>query len=744
VPKQLVPSRHSLVAVRTALLYLFLALQQSYAQSRDVALGHFRSLSIPERFERFTIIPSPSSSELRAVLWNPGGNVITIVTMSIERDSLLSASVVGTRHSADDVMVRDIDADERSEIIVVHRRERTLGIYAEAVPDSFALAREIRLPVVPAGSLLADVTSDGHLDLLLFERTSPGLHLMSGDGKGNFRPSRVIAQDNMIGWIDSAQLNDDNLADIILYDWVRGEMLFLYGVGRGRFLEQTILPVDGNLLRFSVERLSPLPVADLVLLHQHPPAVEVWQGDGYGDFKSKNTFRLTAQSVDYAIADVNGDGWKDLVLLEGSMNLVVYLSAPSEPFAERREYFLGGAMNQMVALDVNHDRRTDVVMLSRLSATLGIVFNGNAAVTLRDSLEFLVGRNPTGVQFEDVDSDGYHDILVLSNGSGTLNLFEGKGEIGIYGQKFFNLPTNARTIAFHSRDDSTTRYVLSYPTDKSISYFGYNHRRRSTVNATIPEVGELEVLYSSVTASGRAEFYCFNAASMAGIPSLSYFQELENSRFIERSFRLTIPDLLYGASVGDLDNDGLMDAVVLYRNTLSRKYELAVLRGDSVGNFSRRSYLKEILQLELRKSYLYLTDLDHDKNLDLIICFPESGKLVAVARGNGDGTFGEMITIASPTRISDRAQIQIYDVNEDSYQDILINDLESGGVLLCKNRGAEGFDLPIALISGSGISHFSVADINEDGVPDLGITLRNEGRLKIYDGRRIFAGVRNE
>ncbi len=148
-------------------------------------------------------------------------------------------------------------------------------------------------------------------------------------------------------------------------------------------------------------------------------------------------------------------------------------------------------------------------------------------------------------------------------------------------------------------------------------------------------------------------------------------------------------------------------------------------------------------EIELRKSYLYLVDLDNDSHLDLVVCFPQAGKLLSVARGKGDGTFDEIVTLASPVRISDRAQIQFHDVDSNLFIDILINDLERGGILLLANRGEHSFDNPLLLVSGSEISHYAVGDLNEDGIPDLGITLRSTGRLQLYDGRIVFTGMRN-
>jgi len=744
VLKSFVFTRHSMTAARAAFLSLVLAIQQSHSQSRDIALGHYRALPLPDRFARFAVIPATSTGDYRVVFWNPGSSTATVASINIGFDTLRSTAVLSSARNIDDVFVRDLNGDSRAEIVIVHRSERMLGVYAELAPDRYELQKEFVLPVAPAGCIMADATSDGNLDLILFERGSPGLHMMVGDGKGEFRQGRVVAPDNMIGWIDVAQLNDDSLSDIVVYDWVRSEMIFHYGVGRGRFLEQTVLPVDGNLHRFSVERLSRQPTADLVLLHRDPPAIELWQGDGYGDFKPNKRLPLGGPASDYAISDVNGDGWKDLVVLEGQTKLAVYTSRPREPFVDRHEYFLGGAMSQLVTDDVNRDRRPDVLLLGRLSSTFAVVFNGNVPVTLNDSLEFLVGRSPSAVRIDDANSDGYNDVLVLSNGTGALHLFPGDGERGLYGQKNFELPAESRYMAFHSRDDSTTRYVFSYPANKSISYFTYNHRSRSTINAIIPGVGELEILHSSLTSSGKAEFYCFNTASIAGSPSLSYFQELEYSLFIERSFQLTVPDMLYGAGVGDVNNDGILDAAILYRNTSTRKFELAVLEGDSAGNFSRRAFVKEIPEVELRRSYLYLVDLDHDGNLDLVMCFPQVGKWLGWARGNGDGSFGVLETLLSLARISDRAQIQFHDVTSDSFLDIVINDLEGDGIFVFRNRRDGGFDEPVRVVSGGGISHYGIGDLNGDGIPDLALSVRHIGRLRIYDGKSVFAGVRND
>src|SRR5262249_45697736 len=98
---------------------------------------------------------------------------------------------------------------------------------------------------------------------------------------------------------------------------------------------------------------------------------------------------------------------------------------------------------------------------------------------------------------------------------------------------------------------------------------------------------------------------------------------------------------------------------------------------------------------------------------------------------NGNGTFATATTFAS----GDIADIALADMDSDSFLDIVTagNGNEGGAILL--NDGTGSFGAPIVFGPQSANAEalsVIVADFNQDGAPDIAVTVRNLNRIDVF------------
>ncbi len=187
-------------------------------------------------------------------------------------------------------------------------------------------------------------------------------------------------------------------------------------------------------------------------------------------------------------------------------------------------------------------------------------------------------------------------------------------------------------------------------------------------------------------------------------------------------------------AVGDFNGDGHPDLAITDFNTDT----VSILLGNGDGTFTAgQSFTTASPTAEIETA-----DLTGNGKLDLVMANTGAGT-VSIFLGNGDGTFtaapNETIQVGS-----DPQGIAIGDLNGDGIPDIVVANAgsDSVSVLLGKSDGTftalARFVLSQAGIDTSFLAHFqpgsiAIADVNNDGKPDLVLTSPNLGTA-VLDG----------
>ena len=287
------------------------------------------------------------------------------------------------------------------------------------------------LPWVSGAALMVFLTGCGHDDYYYVAPGSPG----SGGTQGYTPNSIAVADINGDGipdlvvatTIDQGQANNPGFAAVYL------------GVpsAPGTYQAGVRYPTTGT-------NPSGIVLVDLLKSGSHDMVVSNF-GSGTasvfmhnsaspGAFLTATTLTTGGQPNQVVSADIDGDGFPDLVFADVSGNAIVMLQSAATPgqFAAPLNLATGGQTASVAVADVNGDGKPDIVATvfdSHGNNGQVLVFLQSATVpgTFAAPVSYPAGAQPYAVRIADVNGDNLPDLIVANHGPGS----DGTGTPGV-------------------------------------------------------------------------------------------------------------------------------------------------------------------------------------------------------------------------------------------------------------------------------------------------------------------------
>jgi len=409
--------------------------------------------------------------------------------------------------------------------------------------------------------------------------------------------------------------------------------------------------------------------------------ISVYKGNSSGQFETSpsSSLQLARASTVIRFGDANGDGAIDIFstsVFEDS--ITVLINDGTGTFAEAAEspFPTGQRSGDLEVGDLNGDQNIDIVTVNEQSQDLTILLgNGQGSFSPAGSnVVFNFSGAPTGINLEDWDLDGDADAFIVSccsilpDGSlGTgVSVLESDG-VGNF-EELTNIPVGSNigslpTGDFDGDGDSDIALITA---DSTISILQNNGSGQFSLGAMSPPIDDKD------------------------------------------------PRLI---TVGDFSGDGIADVATINRTT----DDLSILISDGSGGFS--SIFPTALSFGVDPVAIALADINSDGKQDALVTRRARGD-IQILRGVGNGLFqdGGIISLTGVNpRTREPSGIQAVDLNDDTFEDVVVAKGPENSVAVFLGDGAGGFSAapgspyPVNL----GGRDIAVGDVDADGLADI-------------------------
>jgi uncharacterized protein (DUF2141 family) len=303
-------------------------------------------------------------------------------------------------------------------------------------PVNVPLTSQVPLAIASSGVQLVDLNSDNHLDVAT--ETFNTVYVAIGAGNGTFAAPVVtgsIAEGNETMQTVFADFNGDGIPDMVVDDGLLNVWL---GKGDGTFLVPTAQYIvdSGPFQDLAVYDFNGDGKLDVAQLGGDYKQLSFFSGNGDGTLHGATVVTSTTDSVPSAtldtpgtVADVNGDGNSDVVLLDyfdpsGKLAIDIGLSDGKGNFTYKSalssSLLTTLAYIEPVTGDFNNDGKQDVV-LANIDGTLTVALsNGDGTLQTPVAVPLpTLGCEVSYVAVADVNGDGNADIVIPYQGDVT-------------------------------------------------------------------------------------------------------------------------------------------------------------------------------------------------------------------------------------------------------------------------------------------------------------------------------------
>ena len=336
----------------------------------------------------------------------------------------------------------DFNNDGHPDLAVADHNDGTVTLFLSNPANNFTYYTVKLLGGLgtPTAIAAGHFTSSGNLDLAVADSSSGIVHILIGDGAGDFSPFFYSTVQSDPTGIAVGDFNKDGMIDLAVVNAGSGTVSILNGNGNGTFTVTQNIRV-GPTTGTGASDLIALDISgdgnlDLITGNTLQNEVAVLMGLGNGNFQAVQDYAVPSGPAYLATGDSNRDGKPDLYISQSSDASVAVLVNNTLPTPEPggRSYVApdtlpnghGNMADGIAVADFNHDGYPDVAA-TYMEDNAVRVLTGQGNGNFNTATVYPVGKQPYWVASGDLNNDGYADLVTANTGDNTVSVLMNNG-----------------------------------------------------------------------------------------------------------------------------------------------------------------------------------------------------------------------------------------------------------------------------------------------------------------------------
>jgi len=407
-----------------------LAAANSYSNSASIVLnkgGRRFGPAVPYRTNKMTFIPSLPDMLAAADVRGDGLPGLAIATLTgvqvlknVGGGILYAPGAVQLAGTGADLFALQMNGDSHTDVVVESIAPFGFGTILALYGDGTGQFPQRFNPYLNEyfdGLAIGDLNRDGRLDIA-YGSSDNGVFTLYNDGTNNLATGPSL---NSVFGPVAGDFNNDGFSDLAVND---GNSIILYlNSGNGTFSPKGTYTVNSRTVPVKAVDINKDGKRDLVLVDGQSAALTVLLGKGDGTFQPARSTPVKEIPTGFTVGDFNRDGKLDIALA-GPHFVEVLLGHGDGSFAAGPSYPVASAVYALNQTDLRHDDKEDLLFVD--GKFLWVMY-GNGNGSFQAQVSFEVGPNPIAMTVGDFNEDGAPDLAVSDAQSTSLTLLLNAG-----------------------------------------------------------------------------------------------------------------------------------------------------------------------------------------------------------------------------------------------------------------------------------------------------------------------------